>query len=227
MLWQCLTDSLTFFKNNLFALCAIILPIVIPVEVFSAVFEHFFITEESSLWVYSLPILLMLFAYPLYGVGVVFYMAATIDGNPITTKTAWAWGLKFWAPYLLLSILVSFAVVMGLMVFIIPGIVLAVRYAYAEFELLFNNKTPIQAIKLSWASTRESFWVLFGGYVVLATFLIAPLFIIGPMLDGEGLMYEVIDTVINIVSSVLEMLFTIYAYRVYRSGQQTQTTEGS
>ena len=93
-----------------------------------------------------------------------------------------------------------------------------------EFELLFHNKTPLAAIKSSWNKTRPFFWILLAGFIILAVFLIAPLFVIGPMLEGEGLVNEILDAIVNIVSTVLETLFTIFAYRVYRLTQDMQTT---
>ena len=223
MLWQCLTESLYFFKNNVLALSAIILPIAIPVEIFSALYNHFLITDDSSYWLIALPYGVMLLAYPLYAVGVIYYMAAAINGEAMNTKTAWAWGFKFWVPYLLLTILVTTVVVLGIIAFIIPGLILAVRYAFCEFELLFNNRQPLDAIKTSWANTQKYFWPLFGGYFILATFLIAPLFVIGPMLEGEGLVNNVLGTGLNIVSTVLEMLFTIFAYRVYVIAKESES----
>ena len=130
MLRQCLTESLYFFKNNVMALSAIILPIAIPVELFDVLYEHFVITEDSGIWIHSVSYGAMMLAYPIYSVGVICYMAAKIDGETMSTTTAWKWGVKFWAPYLFLSILMFVLFLLGFMALFIPGIIFSCTFRF-------------------------------------------------------------------------------------------------
>jgi len=215
MLWLCLNDSLSFFKNNFLAIAVIILPIAIPVEIFNAVYQNYYVSDEFS-FVEQIPTLaVMLVAYPIYAVSVIFYMVSKIDGKPMAIKTAWAWGLRFWGPYLLLIILVTVLVVLGLMAFIIPGIYFAVRFAFSEFELLLNNATPMAALKQSWAGTQSVVWEVFIGYVILGVCIFIPVIFLGNLLDEEGRVFQLLDLGVDAILPVFESLFTIFAYRVY------------
>ena len=106
-------------------------------------------------------------------------------------------------------------VIFGFLLLIIPGVILAVRFTFAEFELLFKNNKPLDAMRCSWHATKDYFWVLFGGLMLLSLILYLPLNLVAAQFDITGLSYWVFDTSANIVYPVLNTLFTIFAFRVY------------
>jgi hypothetical protein len=215
MLKKLLIDSWSFFKNHVVAISVIVLPIVVPIEIFTAFYQYFY-TSDEFIWLEQiLPMSLWALAYPVYTVGVIFYIASIISGKRSDTKTLWRLGIKFWVPYFILISIVGAGVLLGLMLLIIPGILLTVRLAFSEFDLLLNQSKPLDAIKNSWASTREYIWVILGGYVVITIYLYAPLYLISLLFEESSISYWVFDTVSSIVYSVLEVLYTIFAFRVY------------
>lgn len=215
MLWQSLVESVYFFKNNFFAIAAIILPIAIPIELFDALYENFVITDNSTYVEQSIPFIVMLLASPLYAIAVIFYIASQIKGEAISVKTAWQFGIKYWQPYLALTILLLIIFMLGFMLLFIPGVILVVRYAFAEFELLFNNKRPIDAMKSSWAASGQCFWKLLGGFFIIASALYIPLILIQVSVDDFETTYPILDSMLNILYSVPQVLLTIFSYRVY------------
>ena len=44
-----ISDSLVFFRNHFTAIAAIILPIVIPFEIFAAIYQHFIVSDGVTL----------------------------------------------------------------------------------------------------------------------------------------------------------------------------------
>lgn len=215
MLKKSLTDSWSFFKTHAAALSIIILPIVVPIDVFTALYQNVLAIDEPKITEQLIPIIIGFVAYPIYEVGIVFYIASVISGERIDTKTSWRLGAKFWRPYVVMSIFVGLAVMLGLVLLVIPGIIFAVRYTFAGFDLLLNQSTPLDAMKHSWDASKDYMWVLLRGYMIITLVLYAPYYLIASLFDESGVFYLVLDTSSNIIYSVVGALYTIFAFRVY------------
>ncbi len=215
MLEKFLMDSWSFFKKHVVALSIIVLPIVVPIDVFIALYEYFLASEEYVFYEQVVPMAISIIAYPIYAVGVVFYLASNVSGEILATNTLWRLGVKFWFPYLVLSILVSLAIALGFVLLIVPGIILVIRYSFSEFDLLLNQSKPLNAMRNSWGATKEYVWVIFGGYVVITPVLYLPYLLVSLLFDESSLSYFVLETVSDIIYSVLSILYTIFAFRVF------------
>ena len=69
--------------------------------------------------------------------------------------------------YILASIIQGIIVLVGFILLIIPGIILAVRLQYASYLIVDKNLGPIEAIKTSWKITRGNTWNLFFFGIIL------------------------------------------------------------
>jgi len=63
--------------------------------------------------------------------------------------------------YILVSLANGIIVLVGLILLIIPGIILAIRLQYATYLIVDKNLDPIEALKTSWKITRGHTWNLF------------------------------------------------------------------
>lgn len=63
--------------------------------------------------------------------------------------------------YVLASIITGIVVILGLVLLIIPGVILAIRLQYTTYLIVDKNLGPIEAIKKSWSVTRGNTWNLF------------------------------------------------------------------
>ena len=63
--------------------------------------------------------------------------------------------------YVLASIITGIVVILGLVLLIIPGVILAIRLQYTTYLIVDKNLGPIEAIKKSWSVTRRNTWNLF------------------------------------------------------------------
>lgn len=215
MLNKALTDSWIFFKIHIVAISIIILPIIIPLEIVSALYHAFYASDEFILSEQLFPMSLSIAAYPIYSVALIFYIASIISDKPYNTNNLWKLGLHYWLPFTILSILVGLTVAMGLMLFIIPGIILTIRYAFSNFELLLNQQTPLDAMKNSWHTTKDYAWKILSGYIIITIGLYLPFYLLLSMFEEKSISYWTIHTLINIAFSVLSSLYTIFAYRIY------------
>ncbi len=215
MLGKSLSDSWAFFRIHGVALAMIVLPIVAPIEILISLYQGFVVSDEFVPAEQAVPMIVSFLAYPVYSVAVVFYIASVISGQSRSTSELWTLGIRYWQPFIILSLLVTIAVMFGLFLLIIPGVIFAVRVAFAEFELLLNDRKPIDAIKIGWAGTREYMWVILGGYAVITVGIYIPLYFLGAAFNEASSVHGIMTTFINIAYQFLAVFYTIFAFRVY------------
>ena len=220
MLNQFLIDTWYFFKNHIVAISMIVLPIVIPVEILSTIYRQNYTGEEFVLAEQLPPMLLGFVVYPIYTAGIVFYLNSVIVGKGMDARSAWLLGVKFWFPYVLLSIMMGVAIILGVFFFILPGIFLAIRFAFSEFDLLLNRTSPADAMKNSWSLTKDYMWVILGGYAIITLILFVPYYLVTKLFDAPNTYSPVLDTTANIIYSVLEVSYMIFAFRIYDYARQ-------
>jgi hypothetical protein len=208
-------DSLVFFRNHFIAFAAIILPVVVPVEIISMFVLHSDGSEQLTTNQVMLAILLDFLVSPVYMVAAIFYIASIIHNEHRAISSLWGLGLKLWLPFLVLSVMVGIVVSIGLLMFILPGIFFAVRYAFAQFELLFNQQNPPEAIRKSWHLTADYQWLILSGFAMITVLLYGPLLIFSSVFNELMQSNWIIGSVINLLYAVLTMLYTVFAFRVY------------
>ncbi|MEN9621703.1 MAG: hypothetical protein RLZZ67_137 [Candidatus Parcubacteria bacterium] len=99
--------------------------------------------------------------------------------------------------YILGLILSNIAIVIGFVLFIIPGIYLAVRLNMMTFTLIDQNLKPVDAFKKSLELTRGRFWKLLGFGCVIAL-----INVLGVLAAGVGIL----------ISIPVSLLATVYVY---------------
>ncbi len=118
-------------------------------------------------------------------------------GQPTVFKDLWSGGPWFFK-YFIGSVLYGVAVAVGLVLLIIPGIILAVRLKFFDYLIIDKGMNPIQALKASWAMTKDHVWELFVLLFVLALINLA-----GSLIVFVGLL----------VTVPVSMMATVLVYR--------------
>lgn len=85
---------------------------------------------------------------------------------------------RFWA-YVGMSIVSTIGTLLGILFFIVPGIIIAVRWIASSGFLVGSNEGPIDSLRASWEATRGHSWPIFfsgvslmiGYSVVIAVFV--------------------------------------------------------
>ena len=215
MLKECLRDSWSFFKVHYVALAMITLPILTPVYFLLDIYEYNFITEESSVFEIIAPSFLASVFYPIYAVGVVFYIAKALSGELLSPVQAWKLGLSHWTTYIILSLLMWLLIGLGFMALVIPGFILLVRYSFAQIDLLLNKSTPVTSLKNSWSLTENYFWLLLGGFAVITLAIWIPAYLVNEVFNFHDAVFYLVNFLWALISSVLSAIYTIFAFRVY------------
>ena len=160
-----------------------------------------------------------------------FYTSATLAflfaaerGEEPSIRGALREALPIWPRVFWVRFVSGLLVLAGLIAFVLPGLVLAVRLAAVDSVVVREHHGPWDAIKRSWEVTRGRAWRLCGGLVlILLLWALAALFT--GALQGlvPGLDAWLPSALLACPLDVLFQLFTIVVFLHYRAA----TTEPS
>lgn len=108
-------------------------------------------------------------------------------------KLADLWHPKAFLPYLAVKIITTIAVLVGLVLLIVPGIILALMFIFATYLVVDTGRGPIEALKESMRITKGHKWGLFA--LMLALIGIN---ILGMLALGVGLLISVPVSLLSI-----------------------------
>lgn len=162
--------SFFFFRQNIKTIAAIQLPFLILLNGFMIWMEMNTDSSESmeeirSQMAYSALISLTLL--PVYWGATILFVQSKLEDRPLSAFQALYASLSFWRTLLLVFLLSGMAIFGGLLLFIIPGIYIGIRLAFADYICVIEKRGIMDSLKQSWADTSDYFWTLFQGLVVL------------------------------------------------------------
>jgi hypothetical protein len=213
------TDALQFFSAHLFQIAALCLPWLLS----AALVEYGIIIIGDSAEG-STPLLLVAFAfdlliYPVYMGALIRLMARRAQREHPTTKELTAAAIKNWQPLFLVHVVISGLKAMGFMLFVVPGIYISVRLAFAEFHLVLENLKPMDAIQKSFQTTRSYSGLIL---LLLAMFMI-PIAVLAITIV-QMLAAIKPDLFFNVLLgagvSFLTLIVDVVVFRVYMSARQ-------
>lgn len=132
--------------------------------------------DWGGTWLFLLPLALFGLAYAFlflpvleYGKDLIFLQA--MRDQEIDLKTLFE-GFKTKYLNIVLANLIVFAlVILGMMMLIIPGIIVACRLAFVSYLVMDKDLDAIKAVERSWQMTRGHGWQIFG-MAILSFFII-------------------------------------------------------
>ena len=124
-------------------------------------------------------------------------------------------GFRRLLPSLLVLFLYVIIVIVGFLIFIIPGIYLAIRYSLSWPVAVLENKRGFNAFKRSKELTTGCFWSLALRYSILICFFVPFYFAIFVILTVE---LGFINMLIKLVAVPLSLVFILaYVFNIYAS----------
>lgn len=91
-----------------------------------------------------------------------------LSGKTVSISTALEAGLRYLFPLLGLAIMVGLGVMVGFLLLIVPGIILAICWMVSSPVLVVEKTGVFQAMQRSLALTRNHRWALFGIFLLYA-----------------------------------------------------------
>lgn len=101
------------------------------------------------------------------GMGITAFFLKAYD-SPDTVEVLALWHPQPFLKYLAATILISLAVILGFILLIVPGIILALMFMFATYIVIDRGQGPIEAMKESRRITSGHKWQLLGFALALA-----------------------------------------------------------
>jgi hypothetical protein len=149
-----LRDAWFFFSHNLAAIARLCLPLVVLEALVQQVVSARVGVEAAAAY----GILVGLLFYPLYTAALILFLDARSRGEAPANRDLLAASLRLWPGFALLAGLSTLAIMLGASLFVLPGLWLMIKLAFAEYLLVLRGLSPIKALHESFELTSGYFW---------------------------------------------------------------------
>lgn len=156
---------------------------------------------------------------PIY-VGALLYTLSRIkSGQAVTYREAMAVGVKKWFALFATRFIAGIFIVLGLILLVIPGIILALLFALIDSAVILENKGIFDSLKRSIALTAGRRWeilgamlLLFLGLIVLSVLVYLPFGVIEALELSVNLtpVQIVVDCAMSVVALVIQIVLFLY-----------------
>lgn len=214
-----LRDSLYFFRRNLVSIIQLCLPLVVLESVCKQLLDQATGTQTSPAY----NVLVGLLFYPLYTAALILFLDARSRGHEPQKRDLLAIALRLWPTFALLAAMSTLLIMLGVSMFVLPGMWVMIKLVFAEYLLVLRGLAPIAAMRESFQLSQGHFWRI----LVCILSVLAPLW----LLDGLSLMVypepqtPVLALVIDSVSSFLQLFTSVVLFRLFML--ITEPAEGS
>ena len=212
---ELLKDVFQFFKKNIWQISVLTLAIEFPYILIQNI--HYF-TNTSSEFSNNVGLILLLatlIIYPLSTGAQISLYAMIIQGTPIDLKKCVSQSRKHLFNLMAGTLIYIFFTFLGLLAFIIPGIIIAVRLSFYCFFIVLDDLTPLDALKKSAQVTKGYTWQIANVLIVVGFLLAGSLLLIQMFLNQIGQYNLYLATVVDSVFSILGWLSLIVVFRFY------------
>jgi hypothetical protein len=212
---ELLKDVFQFFKINLRAISILTLAIEFPFILIQNM--HYFSSSSSELSnnISSIFFLVTLVIYPFSSGAQISLYSMILQAAKIDLKKCVYNSLKNLFNLIIASLIYLSFTFLGLLAFIVPGIIIGVRLSFYGFFIVLDDLKPLDALKKSAQATKEYTWRMAGLLFIIGILLIAPLFLIQLALNRFGLYNLFSATLLDSVFAILGWLSLILVFRFY------------
>ena len=108
--------------------------------------------------------------------------AAVKSRKKISLQSSFSMATKKFLTLLGASLLYFAIVFGGILLLVIPGIYLAIRFSYYPYAILIDNKKAFESLTKSWKATKGRWWITFFTGLIVGLFtliIIAPFYALG------------------------------------------------
>ena len=204
-----LRDAWFFFSHNLPAIVRLCLPLV----VLEAVVQQFVRAQVGIEAAAAYGILVGLLFYPLYTAALILFLDARSRGEAPANRDLLAASLRLWPGFALLAGLSTLAIMLGASLFVLPGLWIMIKLAFAEYLLVLRGLSPIKALHESFELTSGYFWQILS--CVLCVML--PLWLLAwASQPAEGAQPDILlNLLFDSANGFLQLFATVVLFRLF------------
>ena len=194
-------DTLSFFRSHIASLAII----VIPYALMSEVVHRLVIKSMSSANQLYAGVMTELVLYPIIHSVLILYVAAVVAGQHRSIGECYSYSVPFWPRMLLLTLLSTIAIMAGLSLFIIPGIIIMIRLALSDMYCMLEGASVSESIRKSFTASSSRTWVILVGLAIL--FPIVTMSSIALAQLSAGINSSLLSMPITILQALLQTLY--------------------
>lgn len=204
-----LRDAWYFFSHNLLAIARLCLPLIVLEAVLQQQLATAVAPESKELY----RILLGLLFYPLYTGALILFLDARSNGQTPAPRDLLAASLSLWPAFALLAGLSTLAILLGASLFVLPGLWLMIKLAFAEYLLVLRGLGPLKALHESFEMTSGYFWPML--LCVLSVAL--PLWLFDGWLQQSSSVAadSLLSLLLDCLNGFLQLFSTVVLFRLF------------
>ena len=222
-------EAFSLLWDHIWLFTAIVLTVALPGNVIiklitlSAGEANFMATLYASIWIE------VIFA-PLYLGALIYALARIKSGKSVTYREAMAVGVKKWFALFAARFVASLFIGIGLIVLIVPGIILALRYALIDCAVILEDKGVADSLSRSTALTAGRRWEIFGaallfflGLVLVSILFYFPFGVIEALEISANLapVEIILDCLISVVTVIIQIVLFLYYWEAVHKEKGT------
>lgn len=201
-----LRDAWFFYSRHFATIARLCLPLILLESLARLAVDQLFGKDALP----AQELLVGLVFYPLYVGALILYIDARSRGHAPALRDVLARALPLWPALAVLTGLGTLLIMLGASLFVLPGIWVMVRIAFAEYLLVLRGLAPLAALKQSFLLTRGHFLLVLG--CVLS--LLLPLWLLEAWVSGlqaDAAVRLLLDGAIGL----LQLLPTVMLFRCF------------
>lgn len=210
-----LKDVIIFFRNNIRPICLLTLSIELP-YILVQNFEYFTELPAGISFLLSVIVLAAIFLiYPLSTGAQISLYYKIINGANLDLMQCISESKKYLPQLVIGTIIYLLLTLLGLIVFIIPGIVIGVRLSFYCFLIVYENYQALDALRESYQITKGYTWQIAGPLLVLSIPIVVTNILIQEFFIKIELYNIFSGTILDVFFSIFGWLGLILLFRFY------------
>jgi hypothetical protein len=204
-----LRDSFYFCQRNLLAIVQLCLPLLVLEALGRQWVGHLTGPDASPVF----DVLVGLLFYPLYTGALILFVDARSNGETPRPRDLLAVALRIWPMFALLAAISTLMIMLGIYMFLLPGLWIMVKLVFSEYLLVLRGLTPLAAIKQSMELSRGRFWMILACLLAV----LAPLWLLDGLSEtlypsGQNVP---IDLLLDVFNSFLQLFTSVVLFRLF------------
>jgi len=219
MIAATLSQAWRIYRERLGVIAAVVIAIWLPCNLFTSYMDAYFFDPEKIMPSMKMHQFIENFIGIIATGAITFIAFSALSDKQATFGQAMERGSESWSRLWVTRFCLGFVVLLSLLLFIIPGIYVYTRLCFCECVAVLEKKSGSDALKRSWAITKNRFWPLFALGSVTLLIILAPF---GMIQAAEyfipELEYWIIQAVLFLISDLVAVYGTfvfICAYKTY------------
>jgi hypothetical protein len=210
-----LIETFSFFRAYVRDILTFLLYATVPVIIIENFISYYAIHYSFPFDIKHLPIIVHFLYQPIYTGGLIYLISKIIIGERWDIKGCLLVGLRCWVNLLIVNIISSLIVIFGLFAFIIPGLFIFARLSLAEFNVVLERLSPVEALYRSYKLSKGFTWQIITSALLLSIILLGFQLLIHLAIVTFSLESIVTFMIIELLIIVLWSTFTILFFRFY------------